>query len=323
MRAPQLPFVPRAQPDELLSSWLERIGLLYGASIEHVLAAVLAGSEQMPAMAGQDIDADPWMRERIVRWSGVDESHVPTSISLDDGFLPPCARLAFCGHCWDEDVTQGRPPYIRQRWCQWAVVRCNVHQTWLSSRRPSLSPNIQNIGWSAVWQTIASWATQFELNEQPEYRTRIIGLCGEEIRRHLIFTAQLAADLERFEQCSHARPGQNRHRQLRREILDATSAELYAAKRSQIAHRMLPEVQRFSTLDRVSSFQPTKLLWLGDRLACLLAAVELLRMREGRNAYCPVIAGIVQTPDAGTLNALKLTRRLRISNGEIFPLASH
>jgi TniQ len=323
VRASQLPFVPRAQPDELLSSWLERIGLLYGASIEHVLAAVLAGSDRMPAMAGQDVDADPWMRERIVRWSGVDESHVPTSISLDDGFLPPCARLTFCGRCWDDDVAQGRPPYIRQRWGQWAVVRCDVHQTWLSSRRPSLSPNIPNTGWSAVWQTTASWAARFELNEQPEYRTRIIGICGEEISRHLIFTAQVAADLERFEQCSRAHLGKNRQRRLHREILDTTSAESYAVKRSQIARRMLPEVQRFSTLDRVPSFQPTKLLWLGDRLACLLAAVELLRMREGRSAYCPAIAGIIQTPDAGKLNAPKLTRRLRISNGEIFPLASH
>lgn len=321
MRASQLPFVPRAQPDELLSSWLERIGLLYGASIEHVLAAVLAGSDRMPAMAGQDVDADPWMRERIVRWSGVDESHVPTSISLNEGFLPPCGRLAFCGRCWDDDVVQGRPPYIRRRWCQWAMVRCDVHQTWLSSRRPSLSPNIPNTGWSAVWQTTASWAAQFELNEQPEYRIRIIGICGEEITRHLIFTTQVAADLERFEQCSCAHPGKNRQRRLRREILDTTSAGLYAAKRSQIAHRVLPETQRFSTRNIVPIFQPTGLLWLGERLACLLAAVELLRMREGRSAYSPAIAGIVQTPDAEQLNAVKFTPRL--SNGEIFPLATH
>ena len=46
----QLPFVPGAQSDELLSSWLERIGLLYGTSIEHVLSAVLAGSDRMAAM---------------------------------------------------------------------------------------------------------------------------------------------------------------------------------------------------------------------------------------------------------------------------------
>jgi hypothetical protein len=321
VRVSALPFVPRAQPDELLSSWLERIGLLYGASIEHVLGAVLAGSERMPAMAGQDIDADPWMRERIVRWSGVNESHVPTSISLDDGFLPACGRLAFCGCCWDDDVAQGRSPYIRQRWCHWAVVRCDVHQTWLSSRRPSLSPYVQNIGWSAVWQTTASWAAQFELNEQPEYRTRIIGICGEEISRHLIFTPQVAADLERFEQCSRARPGKDRQRRLHRQILDSTSAELYAAKRSQIAHRVLPEAQRFSTLNMVPIFRPTGPLWLGDRLVCLLAAVELLRMREGRGAYSPAIAGIVQTLGAEKVNAPKFTSRL--SNGEIFPLASH
>lgn len=321
MRTSQLPFVPRAQLDELLSSWLERIGLLYGISIEHVLAAVLAGSDRMWAMTGQDVDADPWMHERIVRWSGVDESHVPTSISLDEGFLPPCGRLAFCGHCWDDDVAQGRPPYIRQRWCHWAVVRCDVHQTWLSSRRPSLSPNIPNIGWSAVWQTTASWAARFELNEQPEYRTRIIGICGEEISQHLIFTTQVAADLEPFEQCSLVHPGKSRQRRLCREILETTSAELYAAKRSQIARRVLPEAQRFSTLNMVPISQPTRLLWLGDRLVCLLAAVELLRMREGRSAYCRAIADIVQTSGAEKLNAPKFTRRL--SNGEIFPLASH
>ncbi len=321
MRGSQLPCVPRAQPDELLSSWLERIGLLYGASIEHVLGAVLAGSDRMPAMAGQDVDADPWMRERIVRWSGVDESHVPPSIGLN-GFLPPCGRLAFCGRCWDEDVAQeGRPPYVRQRWCHWAVVRCDVHQTWLSSRRPSPSPYCQNIGWSDVWRTTASWAAQFDLQEQPEYRSRIIGICGEEISRHLSFNAQIDADLERLEQCSCAHPGKDRQTRLHRRILDTTSGESYAAKRSEIAHHVLPETQRFSTRDIVPIFQPTGLLWLGDRLVCLLAAVELLRMREGRSTYAPTIAGIVQTLDAEKLNAPKFTRRL--SNGEIFPLAAH
>jgi len=321
VRVSQLPFVPRAQPDELLSSWLERIGRLYGASIEHVLGAVLAGSDRMPAMAGQDVDADPWMRERIVRWSGVDESHVPTSISLNGGFLPPRGRLAFCGRCWDDDVAQGRSPYIRQRWCHWAVVRCDVHQTWLSSRRPNPSPYCQNIGWSDVWRTTASWAAQFELQEQPEYRSRIIGISCEEISRRLAFTAQINAGLERFEQCSRAHPGKDRQTRLHRKILDTTSGELYAAKRSQIAHRVLPEAQRFSTRDIVPIFQPTGLLWLGDRLVCLLSAVELLRMREGRSAYCPAIADIVQTPDAEQLNAPKFTRRL--SNGESFPLATH
>jgi hypothetical protein len=316
-----LPFVPRAQPDELLSSWLERIGLFYGALIEHVLGAVLAGSDRMPAMAGQDIDADRWMHERIVRWSGVNESHVPTSINLDDGFLPPRGRLAFCARCWDDDVAQGRPAYIRQRWCQWAVVRCDVHQTWLSSRRPNPSPYCQNIGWSEVWQTNASWAAQCELKEQPEYRTRIIGISCEEISRHLAFTTQINADLERFEQCSRAPQAKDRQARLHRKILDATSAELYAAKRSQIARCALPEAQRFSTLDMVPVFQPTQMLWLGERLVCLLAAVELLRMREHQSAYCPEIASIVQTADAGKSNAPKFTSRL--SNDEIFPLATH
>jgi hypothetical protein len=68
------------------------------------------------------------------------------------------------------------------------------------------------------------------------------------------------------------------------------------------AHRVLPEAQRFSTLDMFPIFQPTGLLWLGDRLACLLA--------------CD--CGIVQTPDAEKLNAPKFTSRL--SNDEIFPI---
>jgi hypothetical protein len=320
VRVSQLPFVPRAQPDELLSSWLERIGLLYSASIEHVLGAVLAGSDRMPTMACQDIDADPWLRERIVRWSGVNESHVPTSISLNEGFLPACGRLAFCGRCWDDDVTQGRPPNIRKRWCHWAVVRCDVHQTWLSSRRPDRSRYGQNIGWSEVWQTAASWAAQFELQEQPEYRARIIGISCEEISRCLTFTAQINAELERFEQCSRAPP--ERRMRLHHKILGTTSGESYAAKWSQITHRVLPEAQRFGTRDIVpAACQPTRLLWLGDRLACLLSAVELLRMREGRSAYSAAIARIVQTPDAERLNAPKFTHRL--SNDEIFPIQAH
>jgi hypothetical protein len=78
------------------------------------------------------------------------------------------------------------------------------------------------------------------LQEQPEYRSRIIGISGEEISRHLAFTAQINADLERFEQCSRAHPGKDRQTRLHRKILDTTSGELYAAKRSQIAHRVLP-----------------------------------------------------------------------------------
>jgi hypothetical protein len=192
-----------------------------------------------------------------------------------------------------------------------------------ASHRVGPSPSLyhQNIGWSDVWQTNTSWAAQFELKEQPEYRTRIIGISCKEISRHLTFTAQVNTDLERLEQCSGAHPGKDRQTRLHRKILDATSAELYAAKRSQIARCVLPEAQRFSTLDMVPVFQPTQMLWLGERLVCLLAAVELLRMREHQSAYCPAIASIVQTPDAGKSNAAKFTSRL--SNGEIFPLATH
>ena len=109
--------------------------------------------------------------------------------------------------------------------------------------------------------------------------------------------------------------------QLHRKILDTASGESYAAKRSQITHRVLPEAQRFGTRDIVPAFQPAGLLWLGDRLACLLSAVELLRMREGRRPYSAAIARSVQTPEAGNLSAPKFTSRL--SNDEIFPLASH
>jgi hypothetical protein len=59
----------------------------------------------------------------------------------------------------------------------------------------------------------------------------------------------------------------------------------------------------------------------GQKLACLLSAVELLRMREDRRAYSVAIARIVQTPDAEWLNAPKFTSRL--TNDEIFPIQAH
>lgn len=321
MTVPRLPFVPGAQPDELLSSWLERIGLLYGTRIEHVLSAVLAGSDRMPAMRGQDVDIDPWMRQRMVDWSGITEAHVPKSLAPHDRFLPPSGRLAFCKRCWDDDVCAGRSPYIRQHWCHWTVVRCDVHQTWLSSRRPNPSPYCQNIGWSEVWQTKASWAAQFELPEQPEYDSRIVGLSEEEISRHLAFNAQINSDLERFEQCFQANPVQDRPTHRCRELLEHTSATHYAAKRNRIAQIVLPETLRFSTANIVPVFQQSSALWLGERLTCLLAAIELLRMREGRRASSPEVARIVGTPDTGKLSTSPLASRL--SNDEIFRTASH
>jgi hypothetical protein len=162
-----LPFSPAPFADELLSSWIERIGIFYGMQYEIVLA--LLGTPMLfPQNSKADVDADTAMRERVAKWAGRDVKSVPTALDADDPeILDEVARLTYCPRCWDEDVVSGHAPYIRRVWSRWTTVSCGRHETWLTARRPRLYRESPRGGWEEIWQSNPLWANAGGLKHDP------------------------------------------------------------------------------------------------------------------------------------------------------------
>jgi hypothetical protein len=111
----RLPIVPRAWPDELLSSWVERIWLFYGGTYELGIGAVLSHVSRSPLDQTIDIDSDPTVHDYVRGWTGVGCDYVPKLLSEEtDRLLPPAARLAYGPACWDTDVASGGAPHVRR-----------------------------------------------------------------------------------------------------------------------------------------------------------------------------------------------------------------
>ena len=94
-----LPHVPAPGADELLSSWLERIGIFYGSDLAAVRVALGPGALRYRGV-DEDLDADAALRERVVNWTGMPEFRVPRLIRVASArVLPVSTRLGYCPAC--------------------------------------------------------------------------------------------------------------------------------------------------------------------------------------------------------------------------------
>jgi hypothetical protein len=154
-----LPHVPIPHPDELLSSWIERIGLFYG--IGYLGARIILEPNRANNEHGQvdDIDSSASIRQQAMRWSGLPEKFVPVLLCRrDEEVLELSARLTYCPDCWNQDVKKDTSPYVRRNWATWSAVACWKHNKWLSAREPHGRVGSDLNGWAPVWQTDITWA---------------------------------------------------------------------------------------------------------------------------------------------------------------------
>jgi hypothetical protein len=146
---PRIPVCPTALADETLSSWIERTACFYGCDSDRWVGQL---STELLTYGKDSVDLDSSVELRMVvgNWSGVSQGKLPQILSGTENWLPSNARLVFCEHCWDEDVRNGRQPYIRRRWLDWTTVHCATHRAFLCAKNRSIDQGGSFISWQDV-----------------------------------------------------------------------------------------------------------------------------------------------------------------------------
>ena len=194
-----LPYTPPANPDELLSSWIERIGLFYG--IGFLAASVMLEPSRVAnsRAENEDIDASGSIRRALVSWTGFAENSIPRLLpSAGENILEVSARLTYCPKCWNEDVKLGRSPYIRRSWANWSCVLCAIHRTWLSAREPGHGFGSELNGWASTWQTDVRWASAAHVQHDAALLPFSLGFEGNSILHPSCKWRDLEFEIERL-----------------------------------------------------------------------------------------------------------------------------
>ena len=169
---PRIPACPSPLSDETLSSWTERTACFYGSDLDHWVGQfstelLNAGRENI------DLDSSAELRMLLSKWSCISQSKLPQRLTDAENWLPKTARLAFCEHCWDEDVQNGHQPYIRRRWVRWASVVCETHGAFLCAKNPHIDNGAPFISWQDVWRCKPSWRIPLGLPEKAGFASNI------------------------------------------------------------------------------------------------------------------------------------------------------
>ena len=316
-----LPIAPSALPDESLSSWIERIALFYGGDYELGLNAVWTFDQTAPLPREIDVDTDLQIRRDVSAWTATEPNHVPALLNPLDA-LPLRARLAYCPACWDDDVAAGHSPYARRHWACWSTVHCSRHLRWLSARRPISKSESLSAGWAPMWRTREAWAERLELKWYASNERMLVGFDADAVLLPDVDWPALSADLVRCEVASTVPKDADRKMNPCHALLTSIQDSSMVALQFQLAEWLVTDGRCTSHVEQAHSAKP---LWLGARVVTLLAAVELLRMSEGRE---PVDAGTARIVRSGVLQRPRdAPERLincetiptNLSNSETFP----
>jgi hypothetical protein len=136
-----LPMAPHPYPDELISSWVERVACRYGMS----RAAPVGSHPSLPSLSGAgrlDWQADPADLAALGEACRLDPDLLrrldlaeispgwPRHWFSWDGYEPePWGEIApaFCRRCLRDDAAAGRDTYLRRAWAR-ALGMCQTHQ---------------------------------------------------------------------------------------------------------------------------------------------------------------------------------------------------
>ena len=163
--APRYPVVPSPVAGELLSSWIERVGLFYGTPYEPWIASLVIRAGIIASPVGYDADADGGLRDVMKAIATCDEAQIPLPLDANspDVLILGC-RTTFCPSCWDADVEIGNVPYVRRAWSSWHCVVCADHRAFLWTR-PRIGHRVAQgwDSWASLWRSRATWAKSLQI----------------------------------------------------------------------------------------------------------------------------------------------------------------
>ncbi|NKF24385.1 TniQ family protein [Solimonas marina] len=131
-----LPLGPcLVEPDETITSWLDRAAALHGVSRVHILQELESRGREFDGerRASQDFDYDfdmpfDWCRT-LERAAGLATGALsPLPASKQNTYLAPESRHAYCALCFEEDLSRGVLPHFRANWSKSSVTLCYRHR---------------------------------------------------------------------------------------------------------------------------------------------------------------------------------------------------
>lgn len=289
-----LPICPAPYPDELMSGWIERIGLFYDTGYDGAVALLHAHQGRTAWDGNEDMDADPELRESLRQWSGRRAEELPSLLdAATDKILGPPARLTYCPACWDQDVAEGRQPYIRCQWSSWISVHCSRHGSWLTGRRPRTKHEGRMNGWIGIWQSRDRWASAFDHRADASLEVSAVGFSPDTFEQPSAGWVEFESDVRR---ALGQLPNETADPFAGASIFPAiVSPQLARVRRdARTALQLRPVRLSIDDLD-ILCYRRARPAWIANRIACLATAVEIVRARDDR---APLFSGVRRIVDA-------------------------
>jgi hypothetical protein len=259
---------------ELLSSWIERIGLFYGIGYSHASGILQPSRTTNERGINDDLDSSDSVRKNAIIWTGVAETIVPEVLpDRDEGTLEVAARLAYCPECWNRDVENGHSPFVRRSWTDWACVTCWYHSTWLRAREPHAGVGDQVNGWAPVWQSNRRWAQAAHLRFEPALGSIALGFESHVFEGPDCTWSDLELEFHRLK------------RGLGLAILARVAMRENLGVRSRVSDALeVGEHRRRITDANLRGYKRSRPGWIADRISSLVSATEILRLLDHRGA---------------------------------------
>jgi hypothetical protein len=272
--AKQLPFAPIPQPGELLSSWIERIGLFYGIGYLGARAFVEPRRTSNEHGINDDLDSSALVRANAIAWTGIPQRLAPeVLVDRDEGTLEVSARLAYCPECWNQDVENGHSPFVRRSWAHWVSVMCSVHRRWLNAREPHRGIGVEVNGWAVIWQSNYRWARAANVIFDPNWGSLALGFDSQAMAAPGCAWSDLELEFESLGRV----PGLA--------ILAKVTLPEYVGVRSRIGEALeIGEPARQITDAHLRGYNHSRPGWIVARISSLVAATEILRILDSREA---------------------------------------
>ena len=308
MNCQRLPYAPPPYTDEVLSSWIERIGIFYGIGLLGARTLLTPTVWPVEWAKNEDLDTCYELRRLAVTWTGRDGSSSPAVWSESDSrMLEVSARLAYCPKCWDDDADNGRAPYIRRAWARWACVSCPSHKNWLAARMPGIGFGSTLNGWAAVWQSSRNWAQAAGLPYDPNRTAAARTFEPDSLKRPdcswTDFEHQLAG--------LASTPGNADPRVFHGDsVLGAVVRPELIGVRAKIlrALQIRTPTVLVSDLD-LRGYRRKEPGWISERIACLVMALDITRLEAARAPVLRDIRAIIEGSHCLDWNRAAIRRR--------------
>jgi hypothetical protein len=204
------------------------------------------------------------MRTHLIRWTGARAAQVPTTLDSSKHFiLPARSRLAFCPHCWYDDVSDLRQPFLRKEWAYWSTVHCATHRVFLSAKHVHPDRRHDLVSWRGIWASDETWCRAFELTRRDRSFAESWYAIDDEKP-----PGDLVGLLSRFRDPVDSQAATALHRALSHELVGRVESVIGSLARSDRALGALE-----SSLNTCQYERP---LLLERRIAVLLVASEFL-----------------------------------------------